>query len=93
MNILEIITIIVLVALTLTMFYGLYVHEQWKNFNRHLKKGDPVDVYLGEVRTTYHIEKVGEIFCEIKVESGTIIKVERTSLYPKFSFDYKPEEI
>jgi len=92
MSILEIFVIIAVTPAILLMFYGLYVHEQWKKFRRFLKKGDLVDKYLGEERKTYLVESVGEVFCSvINEDTGGKIMVPRSDIMPNFWFNYAPE--
>ena len=70
--------------------------QQYKNFERYLKPGDPVRYYIGEEKYVGRVKAIGirQITIETLTSKGRNIvrRIPIEDVYPVFYFNYKKNE-
>ena len=63
-------------------------NHRYREFQKYVRVGDPVIIFIGEERMNARIEKLGLIFVEVLTIDGKS-KVLRDEILPILGFDYK----
>lgn len=64
------------------------VNHRYREFQKYVKEGDPVIIFIGEERYNAQVLNIGQIFVDVISIEGKS-KVERDEIYPVLGYNYK----
>ena len=71
-----------------TIYWFMMMNYRYKQFQKYVKDGDVVNVYIGNEKLGAEIQHLGEIFVDVLCIYGKK-RVLRSDIYPLIGYEYK----